>query len=356
MRPPQHPPRILLCSWAFPPSIGGIETSSLFLAERLHRHGLAVTVVTQTPADDHPFPFPVIRQPSPSRLLELVRQSDLVYQNNISLHYLWPLLLVRRPLIIVNHTPIDETIEHSRLKRSLKFLAMRHATACISCSHYLASTFPVPSRVIHNPYRSAIFRRSNPQPVRDRQLVFFGRLARAKGVDILFHALALLRDRGLRPALTLIGGGAEQQPLSELAARLNITDQITFLGPLPPQQAAALLERHQVLVVPSRCQPAEAFPFVPLEAIACGAVPVVANQGGLPETIGPCGILFPVEDPHALADTLAHLLAHPEELEQLRAHAPDHLARFQEDTIFLQSLSVVQQALPHHRVLDPTPA
>ncbi len=356
MRTLRHPPRILLCSWVFAPSIGGIETSSLFLAEHMHHHGLAVTVVTQTPADDHLFPFPVIRQPSRSHLLELVRSSDLVFQNNISLHYLWPLLFVRRPLIIANHTPIDETIEHSRLKRSLKLLALRLATDTISCSQYLASTFPVPSHAIHNPYRSAIFHRSTPPPVRDRELIFVGRLVQAKGVDILLHALAILRERNLRPALTLVGGGAELHPLESLASQLGLDDQITFLGPLPPQQSALLLERHQILVAPSRRQPAEAFGIVPLEAIACGAVPVVSAQGGLPEAIGDCGVLFENENSRALAETLAHLLTHPEKLEQLRAHAPSHLARFQEERIFLEYLSVVQRALPHYRILDSTPA
>ncbi len=100
------------------------------------RNGLHVEVLTWTPdsGDKTAFPYPVHRRPSPFQLLRLVRSCDLVYQNNISLNTLWPSLLIRRPVVVTNHTPIDATIERSKLKRKLKFVAMRFATACTSCS------------------------------------------------------------------------------------------------------------------------------------------------------------------------------------------------------------------------------
>lgn len=352
-KPAPQPAKILLCSWAFSPSIGGIETSSQFLAEQMHRHGLLVEVVTQTPNDAAAaaFPFPVHRRPSRGQLLSLVRAADLVYQNNISLNTLWPLLLAPRPLLIASHTPIDATIERSRLKRSLKFLAMRSATACICCSRFLADTFPVPSRVIPNPYRSHIFHPPDPARPRTGELIFVGRLARAKGLDILLHALALLRRQSLAPALTVIGGGAEQVSLQSLADELGLADQVRFLGPLPPEQIARQLQQHRIFVAPSRLQPAEAFGIVALEAIACGAVPVVADRCGLPEAVGPCGLTFATENPASLAETLASLLADPERESALRSRAAAHLVQFEEDAVFHQHLEVLQQALPDHRIL-----
>ena len=350
MPPIQKQPRILLCSWAFSPSIGGIETSSQFLAEQMHRHGLHVEVVTQTPDNDASVrvPFPVHRRPSRGQLLCLVRQADLVYQNNISLNTLWPLLLAPRPLIVASHTPIDSTIERSRLKRSLKFLAMRAATTCISCSRFLADTFPVPSRVIPNPYRSHIFHLPDPALPRTGELIFVGRLVRAKGLDILLQALALLRSQSVTPSLTVIGGGAEQQSLQSLAASLGLATQVRFLGPLPPEAIARHLQQHRIFVAPSRRQPAEAFGIVALEAIACGAVPVVADRCGLPEAVGPCGLPFATENPAALAEALASLLADPERESALRARAAAHLPQFEEAAVFGQHLEVLRQALPGH--------
>ena len=351
-KPAPQPAKILLCSWAFSPSIGGIETSSQFLAERMHLHGIHVEVVTQTPAasPDQTFPFPVHRRPSRGQLLALVRSADLVYQNNISLNTLWPLLLAPRPLIVANHTPIDATVERSPLKRWTKLLAMRSAT-CVSCSQFLADTFPVPSCVIPNPYRSHIFGPAQPLVPRSREFIFVGRLAKAKGLDILLHALAMLRRQSLTPSLTVIGGGGEEQPLRALTAELQLTHQVTFLGPLPPEQIARQLQQHRFFVAPSRRQPAEAFGIVALEAIACGAVPIVADQCGLPEAVGPCGLTFATEDSTALAATLARSLAAPGLESTLRSHATTHLSRFEEATVFQQHLQLVQQALPQFPIL-----
>ncbi len=348
MPPIQKQPRILLCSWAFSPSIGGIETSSQFLAEQMHRHGLHVEVVTQTPDNDASVrvPFPVHRRPSRRQLLSLVRQADLVYQNNISLNTLWPLLLAPRPLIVASHTPIDSTIERSRLKRSLKFLAMRGATTCINCSRFLADTFPVPSRVIPNPYRSNIFHLPDPARPRTGELIFVGRLVRAIGLDILLQALALLRSQSVTPSLTVIGGGAEQQSLQSLAESLGLRDQVTFLGPLPPEVIARHLQQHRIFVAPSYRQLAEAFSIVALEVIACEAVSVVADHCGLPEAIGPCGLNFAAEDSALLSQTLARLLADSSLKSALRARAITYLPQFEETAVFGQHLEVLRQALP----------
>ncbi|KAB2881876.1 MAG: glycosyltransferase family 4 protein, partial [Pseudorhodoplanes sp.] len=54
--------RILISSYQFLPSIGGLETATLTLASGLAERGHEVTVVTATPADGPDgFPFRVCR-------------------------------------------------------------------------------------------------------------------------------------------------------------------------------------------------------------------------------------------------------------------------------------------------------
>jgi glycosyltransferase involved in cell wall biosynthesis len=190
----------LFCSYAFHPSIGGIETVALLLAEQFVARGLEIQVVTNIPAGaggEGKYAYPVHRRPSRGELLRLVRWSDLVFHCNISLNYVWPLLLAPRPLVIASHTPIDATIEKSGLKRWLKFVVLRRASA-ISVSKYLASTIPAPSRVIYNPLRAGTFFR-DPSVVRDKQLLFVGRLTAAKGVDVLLRALGDTEGEGHEP-------------------------------------------------------------------------------------------------------------------------------------------------------------
>jgi glycosyltransferase involved in cell wall biosynthesis len=72
-----------------------------------------------------------------------------------------------------------------------------------------------------------------------------------------------------------------------------------------------LLAAADVAVVPSQWP--EPFGLAAIEAMACGAVPVVSDAGILPEIIGPenAACVFPQGDPGRLADRLEAMLADP---------------------------------------------
>ena len=96
---------------------------SALLAERFHRQGHRVILVTQTPSGEPEHDdFEVVRRPSAARLFELVRGSDVVFHNNISLRLAWPLLVLRRPWVVAHHTWIPARGLAGRVKR----LLLRH--------------------------------------------------------------------------------------------------------------------------------------------------------------------------------------------------------------------------------------
>jgi glycosyltransferase involved in cell wall biosynthesis len=64
---------------------------------------------------------------------------------------------------------------------------------------------------------------------------------------------------------------------------------------------------------------------VTLEGIACGCVVVAANAGGLPDAVGPCGLIFAKGDAGDLANVLSGLLANEERIRALRLGAADYL-------------------------------
>ncbi|MGI8436342.1 MAG: glycosyltransferase, partial [Chthoniobacterales bacterium] len=89
----------------------------------------------------------------------------------------------------------------------------------------------------------------------------------------------------------------------------------------------------------------EPFGVVALEGIASGCVVVGSSGGGLLEAIGPCGLTFPNADIAALTTLLERLLGSPGECARLRAHAPEHLARFHPTRIAQQYLALFQRKL-----------
>lgn len=317
--------KILIHSPAFLPQLGGLEITTASLARGLVESGDEVVVVTQTPNDgDEDEPYRVFRNPSPLSLLRSVRWSDIVLHQNLSLRGFWPLLAVRRPLVISHHSWYRRVTGERGLRDRLKRAVVRHAAGSIAVSAAIAADLDSPAVVVENGYRDELFH-LDVATIRDRELLFVGRLVSDKGVDLLLRALGILSSQGNRPRLVLVGEGPEREPLERLSLELGISRQVEFLGALRDEALAAVYRRHLVLVVPSRYE--EPFGVVALEGIASGCVVVGSRGGGLPQAIGQCGLTFPNGDVESLATAIQSLLGNSEERTRRLAGAPEHLAK-----------------------------
>jgi glycogen(starch) synthase len=347
--------RCLILSYVFYPSVGGIESVSELLAGSLTRRGYDVRVATYTCADragvlDQDRDYAVIRRPTLIELCRQLRWCDVVLQSNISLRLGWPLICgaVSRPWILVHHTPIARPSGQVTLRDRIKLWGLRNSQS-YAVSNYLASVMPGPTGVLPNPYDDRSFRRLDDVR-RQGQLVFLGRLVPAKGVDVLLRALRMLRHQGLRPRLTIVGVGPEEQALRELAASLKLEGQVQFAGLKRGAELVRMLNEHQILVIPSRAAPPEALGIVALEGIACGCVVVAAHQGGLPEAIGPCGVTFESESVADLAAKIRDLLESPSRTSAMLAQRESFLHRFRGSSSIDQYELAIERALSaHHR-------
>lgn len=314
--------KLLISSHAFLPSVGGVEYVSALLAQEFARKGHDIALVTQTASSEKlELPCTVIRRPTASELLHLVRWCDIYWQNHISLRTAWPLLLLRRPWVITYEGWIPRSGPGGWRGR-LKHHFGRKATG-IAISTAVAAHIRTPCAVIAPPYDDSVFRQL-PRVAKDGELVFCGRLVPEKGADVLLKALSILKRDRLRPHLTIIGSGPEERKLKLMVDDLELTGQVFFAGVKTGVELAACLNAHRITVVPSLWR--EPFGVVALEGIACGCVVVGSEGGGLKDAIGPCGITFPNGDANALASGLKHLLSSPGSLERYRANAARHLS------------------------------
>lgn len=138
-------------------------------------------------------------------------------------------------------------------------------------------------------------------------VLFVGVLRPYKGLDVLLEAVA--RVPGVQ--LVIAGRGPERLRLAARAARLGLTNRVTFLGYVPDSERRILLHAADVFVLPS-IDAREAFGIAQLEAMACG-LPVIATD--LPTGVrsvnphGVGGLLVPPQNPDALAAGIARLLS-----------------------------------------------
>lgn len=338
----RYPMNVLLSSHFFHPSIGGMEEVSLLLAHEFVAAGHSVRVITGTAEDDGvEFPFAVLRRPTLRQLFGAVVWCDVFFHNNVSLRMAWPLLALRRPWVVAHHTwiarPDGRVAWQDRLKKRL----LRRATN-IGGGSAMTRVVDVPMVAIDNPYPDKIFR-MDVAALRQRELVFAGRLVSDKGADLLLSALGRLQSDGLRPMLSVIGSGPEEQPLRNQCHDLGLADQVIFVGRKSATDMAALLNRHRILVVPSRWS--EPFGLVALEGIACGCFVIGSEQGGLKAAIGPCGVTFPNGDVAALTDRLREALQAKDGFEPYLRHAEAHLAKHRPAAVAKRYLAVFEEAI-----------
>jgi glycogen synthase len=333
--------RILVSSHAFAPSIGGLETVSRLLANEFVASGHEVAVVTQTSAaNGEKFPFHVLRQPSVANLFGLMRWCDVYWQNNLSVRTIWPAFILRKPILITHQGSYAIRPRGLDLGLRLKHGIVNHTTS-VAISEAVARCFATNSTVIPNPYDARVFTRKASSPRDD--LIFVGRLVSEKGVDLLLEALAQLREGQLHPRLTIAGAGPEQSRLQDRSRELGLENQVQFVGAKAPEELAELLNRHRVLVVPSRYD--EPFGVVALEGIACGCAVVGSRGGGLPEAIGPCGLTFENGNVHELAAQLKLLMNEPATCANLLRPAAEHLVKFQSDAVASAYLRVMSKMI-----------
>jgi glycogen synthase len=196
-----------------------------------------------------------------------------------------------------------------RVTGPITSLLWRHAAAVVANSAGLRATAQrfapdLPILEIPNGVDTALFTpRDGGSANAVPQLLFVGRLARQKGVDVLLDALANLRHQPWR--LTIAGDGPERASLAGQATRLGIADRVNFRGWVQREELPDLYRSSDVFVFPSHD---EGMPNVVLEAMASG-LPIVATRvPGNDELVRDNGTLVPPGDLRAFAEALAPLL------------------------------------------------
>jgi glycosyltransferase involved in cell wall biosynthesis len=140
-------------------------------------------------------------------------------------------------------------------------------------------------------------------------LLWVGRMAPVKGLDVLLAACGGLRDRGLAFRLQLVGDGPLRRPLEAEARARGLSAVVSFVGLVPHDDLPDWYRAADLTVLPSY---SEGVPNVLRESLACGTPFVASRVGGIPELAEgtACRLVAP-GDPAALTEALAEVLTWP---------------------------------------------
>lgn len=116
------------------------------------------------------------------------------------------------------------------------------------------------------------------------KLVFVGRLAHQKGIDILFQALSLLKKSEPVFEITLIGNGPDRKRLEDLADQLSLSNCVLFRGEQSEDKIRIEMINAHLFVLPSRY---EGMSNAALEALSYGLPCILTACGGIDTHITP---------------------------------------------------------------------
>ena len=136
------------------------------------------------------------------------------------------------------------------------------------------------------------------------RLVFVGRLTPEKGAVLLIEAAAILKRKGVRVELVLIGDGPSRTDIEQTIARHRLQDAVTLLGWQGSTRVREEIRASRALVLPSF---AEGLPIVLMEALALRRPVLSTFVAGIPELVQPgiSGFLVPPGSVNDLAEAMS---------------------------------------------------
>jgi glycosyltransferase involved in cell wall biosynthesis len=191
------------------------------------------------------------------------------------------------------------------------------ADAVIAVSHDLRAktvALGVPAGRVHvvnqgvdadrfHPGDRAAARRKLGLPDEGPLLLWVGRMAPLKGLEVLVAAAALLRDWGVAFHLHLVGDGPARAAVAADVAARGLAGRVSFAGVRTHDELPDWYRAADLTVLSSH---SEGIPNVLRESLACGTPYVSTDVGGVRElSADPTVRLVPPKDPAAFADAVA---------------------------------------------------
>ena len=351
--------KVLIYTEYFFPIPGGVQTivrelaSGLAASKKMEPGDSAgVTVVTRTTQridNEKDLPFRLVRGPSFTEFIPLIREADIVHLAGPALLPMALCLVFRKPMVVEHHgyqsicpnglllygpdggvcpghfmagrygQCIRCNTRSLGWKKSLRdlLLTFPRRWMCQLASRNIAVTNHV-SRRLALPRTDVIYHgiadhlvssprlpttNADGEPVR---IGYVGRLVSEKGLVLLLRAAKRLDDDGLNFQLTFVGGGSEQSAIENLARGLAFKNPVVFLGELSGEALENATRAIQVVVMPSEWE--ETAGLAAIEQMMRGGAVIAADIGGLGEVVADAGLRFAARDVNALYKCLRQVV------------------------------------------------
>lgn len=358
----QNKLKILLYSYLFYPSVGGIESESQSLAEGLLEQGHECKVITESPSDKPDnFEYEIYRNPNRKTKVTLVKWADIIVYNGAGLG-LQPLpVLYRKPFVWIHQgyqiscidglgwvegeaapmSPWPSIAYHYKKKGFVHafkgairvftklFFAKYFVTRNVACTDWVLNRLPELDKKmrIYSPYPIKRFEQPSSGITIKYDFIFVGRLVSEKGVFTLISAFnKLIKEFNPDLSLLIIGDGNWRAKIEQMIAENSLENNVTMAGRKTGQELTDLIHACRIAIAPSEWE--EPMGGVALELLSAGRNIIVSSNGGMAECVGKGGMTFYNGDADALANVMKTLWSDKDLQQQQKEEAKKQLENF----------------------------
>lgn len=319
--------------------------------------GIRFLRVPSTDAPKHKLAYRMLDAVYAWRVCRALPASDLTITNSVSLPLLIPRAKAGKIYMSIARYPKNQMGFYRRVDR-MQPVSSHVAQAMIRQTPSIAPLVKTIPNAISATFADAI---AGDRGARAKEIIYVGRVAREKGIDVLIRAFALVCREFPDWRLTIVGpheitlGGDGDEFLAELSGlAAEVQAPLVFTGPIFKEaELAQRMQSSEIFVYPSVASKGEALPLAPVEAMACGCAVITSSLDCFNDYLvnGENGLTFSDRDLSGadLADKLRRLMSDDRLRDDLGRAAMQTARRYTREfvaTTFLDDFEQVVQAAP----------
>lgn len=359
--------RISLFTNAYKPAISGVVTSIARFRKGLQAQGHEVHIFApeyESFSDDEPyiFRFPALDLSEQLNVSLVVPIRNLMWPavrgvKPALIHSQHPLLMgdiaaafarqLKVPLVFTFHTQYEKYAQfYSPIGGRLAGLVTEEMVAryLSRCDHVIVPTgsiremvadeFGLVERVsvVPTPVDLEAFEDLDPAPIREKYvpdgrklLLYVGRIAKEKGLNLLLEAFGKISNQRPDVHLLMVGTGPQIEELKSRTLRAGLAEKVVFTGAVSPEEVPAFYAAADLFVFTSS---SETQGLVLIEAMAAGTPVVAVRAPGSQDVLAEGGGRLVSADSSAFSDEVIALLNNPNERKKLAGEGRKAAHRF----------------------------
>ena len=204
--------------------------------------------------------------------------------------------------------------QRRKLEKFLDRWARRRGALVVVSSKYMQQEFrKLGTEALYLPYATYLQQNpDDPNPFTEPTATYMGTMYAQYDVDVIFDALLLLRERGLRPHTVFVGGGPDLERWRSFVREKQL-DHVEVKGFLPEEEMWRNIKHARVLLFPIRTNM--------INLCRCPSKTFAYAQARRPTITSPVG-----EVPQVLGDKATYVDSTPQAFADAMARAMDPAA------------------------------